>query len=116
MYLMSSFGGLPAGMTDAETLVWPTPVGAVWLHAIPYFRKVDFASRYDISTVWPYCQNQHECYVYSQPSDAEGPIMINFPEGIAAFGQCSGCVQPALIEPIDASARAALSRFLCYSC
>lgn len=74
-----------SGMMDAETLVWPTPVGAVWLHAIPFFRKVDFASRYNISTVWPYCQNQHECYVYSQPSNAEGPITINFPDGIAAF-------------------------------
>ena len=90
---------------DAETLVWPTPVGAVWLHAIPFFRKVDFALRYNISTVWPYCQNQHECYVYSQPSDAEGPITINFPEGIAAFGQCQGCIKPALVEPIDASAQ-----------
>ena len=86
--LIISCINLPAGMMDTETLVWPTPVGAVWLHAIPSFRKVDFASRYNISTVWPYCQNQHECYVYSQPSDAEGPITINFPDGIAAFGEC----------------------------
>lgn len=103
--LMNSFAGLPAGMMDAETLVWPTPVGAVWLHAIPFFRKVDFASRYNISTVWPYCQNQHECYVYSQPSNAEGPITINFPDGIAAFGQYPGCTKPALVERIDTAGK-----------
>lgn len=75
------------GAIDSPSTVIPTDLGDIQVDSDPSLYKFDLHSKYDIPTIWPYCESLESCLVYTQVEEVDPvkAITLALPANVGAI-------------------------------